>query len=156
MAEDSYRRFVTTGPDPNNPRGQRVVDAMLQRNEIKFFYFHPTFDDNGGILVFAYCRTAGNPVGSPGQVVVVANMCSQTFPAFTFPKLAVGRLCAHGNRCRRDLAACVACVRWVHRGSGRVPVTRVPDLSGFPIGSAGVTYRGANTFSSHRDPSSGA
>ena len=58
---------------------------MLQRNEIKFFYFHPTFDDNGGILVFAYCRTAGNPVGSPGQVVVVANMCSQTFPAFTFP-----------------------------------------------------------------------
>lgn len=63
----------------------RTTHPALQRNEAQFFYFHPTFDDDGGTFVFAYCRTAGQSLGSPGQVVVLANMCSQTFGSFTFP-----------------------------------------------------------------------
>jgi pullulanase/glycogen debranching enzyme len=63
----------------------RTTHPALQRNEVAFFYFHPTFDDDGGTYVFAYCRTAGKPLGSPGQVIVVANMCDQVFASFTFP-----------------------------------------------------------------------
>jgi 1,4-alpha-glucan branching enzyme len=63
----------------------RTSHPALQRNEVTFFYFHPTFDNSEGTLVFAYCRTDGMPLGSPGQVIVVANMCGQSFPTFTFP-----------------------------------------------------------------------
>jgi 1,4-alpha-glucan branching enzyme len=63
----------------------RTSCAALQRNEVNFFYFHPTIDENDGVRVFAYCRTGGRPLGSPDQVVVVANCGAQDFPAFDFP-----------------------------------------------------------------------
>ena len=63
----------------------RTSDPALQRNEIQFFYFHPTFDDNNGTWVFAYARTNGVALGSAGQVVVVANMCGQSFASFGLP-----------------------------------------------------------------------
>jgi hypothetical protein len=43
----------------------RTSTAALQRDEIEFFYFHPTFDDDNGERVFAYCRTNGQPLGAP-------------------------------------------------------------------------------------------
>jgi 1,4-alpha-glucan branching enzyme len=59
----------------------------LQRNEVEFFGmaggFHPAFDGNDGPRVFAYCRSAGQPLGSPGQVIVVANAGPDDFPGFT-------------------------------------------------------------------------
>jgi 1,4-alpha-glucan branching enzyme len=63
----------------------RTSHAALQRNEVEFFYSHPSFDDNEGARVFAYCRTAGRSLGSGGQVVVVANMGGQDFPSFDLP-----------------------------------------------------------------------
>jgi glycosidase len=63
----------------------RTTNPALQRNEVQFFYFHPSFDANDGTWVFAYARTNGLPLGSPGQVIVVANMCQQAFPSFSFP-----------------------------------------------------------------------
>ncbi len=64
----------------------RASHRALHRNEVEFFGldrgFHPTFDDNGGIRVFAYCRTGGKPIGSPGQVVVIANCGGHDFPEF--------------------------------------------------------------------------
>jgi 1,4-alpha-glucan branching enzyme len=62
----------------------RTTNPALQRNEIQFFYFHPTFDQNGGTWVFAYARTNGAPLGSAGQVIVIANMCGQAFASFAF------------------------------------------------------------------------
>jgi 1,4-alpha-glucan branching enzyme len=44
--------------------------------------FHPSFDENEGVRVFAYCRTAGRSIGLPCQVIVVANYGEQTFPSF--------------------------------------------------------------------------
>jgi 1,4-alpha-glucan branching enzyme len=63
----------------------RTSNPALQRNEIDFFYFHPTFDDNGGTWVFAYARTNGAPLGSAGQVIVLANLGPQSFNSFSFP-----------------------------------------------------------------------
>jgi 1,4-alpha-glucan branching enzyme len=63
----------------------RTSHPALQRNEVEFFYFHPQFDDNDGPRVFAYCRSAGLPLGSPGQVVVIANMGPQAFPGYDVP-----------------------------------------------------------------------
>jgi 1,4-alpha-glucan branching enzyme len=63
----------------------RTTAPALQRNEVTFFYFHPSFDENDGVRVFAYCRTGGRPLGSPGQVVVLANCGPNDFPAFEFP-----------------------------------------------------------------------
>ena len=63
----------------------RTSNPALQRNEIDFFYFHPTFDDNGGPWVFAYARTHGAPLGSAGQVIVLANLGPQSFNSFSFP-----------------------------------------------------------------------
>ena len=65
--------------------GLRTANPALQRNEIAFFYFHPTFDDNDGNWVFAYARTNGAPIGNTGQVIVLANMGAQSFSSFTFP-----------------------------------------------------------------------
>ena len=45
--------------------------------------FQQDFDDDAGGRVFAYCRTGGPPLGSAGQVVVVANCGWQRYPAFT-------------------------------------------------------------------------
>jgi hypothetical protein len=66
----------------------RTTHAALHRNEVEFFGFnapgnpgfHPTFDENGGERLFAYCRTGGRPLGTAGQVVVVANCSRQGYP----------------------------------------------------------------------------
>jgi 1,4-alpha-glucan branching enzyme len=63
----------------------RTSHPALQRNEVEFFYFHPQFDDNDSPRVFAYCRTAGQPLGSPGQVVVIANMGPQSYSVYNIP-----------------------------------------------------------------------
>ncbi len=63
----------------------RTANAGLQRNEIQFFYFHPTFDQDGGTWVFAYARTSGAAPGNAGQVIVIANMCGETFANFALP-----------------------------------------------------------------------
>ena len=59
--------------------------SALQRNEIDFFYFHPGIDENSGERVFAYCRTGGKPLGSPGQVVVIANPSHINYNSFYLP-----------------------------------------------------------------------
>lgn len=64
-------------------RLRRTHPALL-RNEIDFFYFHPRLDEPAGERVFAYCRTGGLPLGSRGQVVVLANPGPQDYPEFAF------------------------------------------------------------------------
>lgn len=63
----------------------RTSSPALQRNEVEFFYFHPSIDENDGVRVFAYCRTNGAALGSKGQVAVVANCGSHGFPSFDLP-----------------------------------------------------------------------
>jgi 1,4-alpha-glucan branching enzyme len=63
----------------------RTSHPALQRNEVECFYFHPQFDDNVAPRVFAYCRTAGQALGTPGQVMVVANMGPDVFPVYNIP-----------------------------------------------------------------------
>ena len=63
----------------------RTSHPALQRNEIAFFYFHPSIDEDGGTRVFAYCRTGGRPLGAAGQVIVLANCGGENFPEFRFP-----------------------------------------------------------------------
>jgi 1,4-alpha-glucan branching enzyme len=62
----------------------RRQHTALQRNEVQFFGFvggfHPDFDKNDGERLFAYCRAAGQPVGSSGQVIVIANCRRQDYP----------------------------------------------------------------------------
>jgi len=65
--------------------GLRTSHPALQRNEVEFFYFHPTIDENIGARVFAYCRTGGQPLGTTGQVFVVANAGGDNFPQFYLP-----------------------------------------------------------------------
>lgn len=59
--------------------------SALHRNEVEFFHFHPTIDENNGNRVFAYCRTNGLSLGKKGQVVVVANMKEDTFAEYNIP-----------------------------------------------------------------------
>jgi 1,4-alpha-glucan branching enzyme len=63
----------------------RTSHLALQRNEVQLFYTHPDFDKNDGPRVFAYARTGAGQLGSPGQVIVVANMGPQKFPAYDIP-----------------------------------------------------------------------
>ena len=63
----------------------RTSHPALQKDDVQFFYWHPTVDNNDGVKVFAFCRTNGLPLGSPGQVVVLANCGPDTFPVFDFP-----------------------------------------------------------------------
>ncbi len=63
----------------------RTSTAALQRNEVEFLHVHPETDDPDGPTVVAYCRTGGEPVGSEGQVVVVANLGPESFEAFEIP-----------------------------------------------------------------------
>jgi 1,4-alpha-glucan branching enzyme len=63
----------------------RTSHPALQRNEVGFFYFHPQFDDDNAARVFAYCRTANLPLGSPGQVIVIANMGPQSYTVYNIP-----------------------------------------------------------------------
>lgn len=69
----------------------RTSHPALQRNEVEFFYAHPQFDDNDSPRVFAYCRSAGLPLGSSGQVIVIANMGPQSFPNYDIPAWRWGR-----------------------------------------------------------------
>ena len=64
----------------------RTSHAALHRNEIEFFGFswtnrgfHPAFDENDGERLFAFCRAQGRPLGSDGQVIVVANCRNQDY-----------------------------------------------------------------------------
>jgi pullulanase/glycogen debranching enzyme len=63
----------------------RTSHSALQRNEVQFFYFHPQFDGNSTPRVFGYARTAEDPVGSRGQVIVLANIGREKFPRYTVP-----------------------------------------------------------------------
>jgi 1,4-alpha-glucan branching enzyme len=63
----------------------RTSHPALGRNEVSFFYFHPRFDDNGAPRVFAYCRTAGLPLGSAGQAIVIANMGPAAYATYDIP-----------------------------------------------------------------------
>jgi hypothetical protein len=63
----------------------RTSHPALQRNEVECFYFHPQFDDDIAPRVFAYCRTNGQALGTPGQVAVVANMGPDSFPVYNIP-----------------------------------------------------------------------
>ena len=70
----------------------RTSHSALQRNEVEAFYFHPQFDDNDSPRVFAYSRTAGQPLGTSGQVIVIANMGPQSFPNYDIPGWRWGSL----------------------------------------------------------------
>lgn len=63
----------------------RTSTEALQRNEVEFFYAHPTIDEDDGVPAFAYCRTGGRELGSEEQVVVVANCGPDGFEAFDIP-----------------------------------------------------------------------
>lgn len=65
----------------------RTTHPALQRNEVEFFYFHPTIDVNDGVIVFAFCRTGGQTLGTKNQVIVLANCGPDNFPVFDFPNL---------------------------------------------------------------------
>lgn len=85
----------------------RTCNAALQRNEVVFFGlstdnpgFHPTFDENEGERVFAYCRTGGKDLGAPGQVIVVANCSNRSYPSFQIENCWYGfrnQLIEHGG-----------------------------------------------------------
>ena len=68
----------------------RASHPALQRNDTNFFYSHPTIDENDGVKVFAFCRTDGRPLGSPNQVIVVANCGPQNFPVYDIPNFPWG------------------------------------------------------------------
>lgn len=81
---------------PNNRELWEKVAALIQlrthhpalsRNEVSFFHFHPDFDQNDGAKVFAYCRTGGTGLGSAQQVIVVANLGTQSFHEYYLPWL---------------------------------------------------------------------
>jgi hypothetical protein len=63
----------------------RTSHPALERDEVEGFYFHPQFDDDNAARVFAYCRTADLALGSPGQVIVIANMGPQSYPVYSIP-----------------------------------------------------------------------
>lgn len=63
----------------------RAGHPALHRNEVELFHVHPTIDDPGGARVFAYCRTAGRPLGEGGQVVVIANLADHDYPEYRVP-----------------------------------------------------------------------
>ncbi|MBI3466604.1 MAG: hypothetical protein HY000_26625 [Planctomycetes bacterium] len=65
----------------------RTTHSALQRNEVEFFGFgganrgfHPSFDENNGERLFAFCRAGGHPLGHSNQVIVVANCRDQQYP----------------------------------------------------------------------------
>ncbi|MFN7955556.1 MAG: alpha-amylase family glycosyl hydrolase [bacterium] len=70
----------------------------LHRNEVEFFHFHPTIDENDGRRVFAYCRTAGASLGSAGQVVTIANLGGDDYPSYEIPWPWTGAWSERGPR----------------------------------------------------------
>jgi 1,4-alpha-glucan branching enzyme len=77
----------------------RAHHPGLQRNEVQFFYHHPTLDENDGVRVFACCRTNGQSLGSANQVIILANCGPHNFPVFDFPSFwdDSSRLQEHGT-----------------------------------------------------------
>ncbi|MGP0070108.1 MAG: alpha-amylase family glycosyl hydrolase [Isosphaeraceae bacterium] len=65
--------------------GLRTSHPALQRDEVECFYFHPQFDSDDAPRVFAYCRTGGQPLGSPGQVIVIANLAPLSYSVYNIP-----------------------------------------------------------------------
>jgi 1,4-alpha-glucan branching enzyme len=69
--------------------GLRTSHRALQWNDTTFFGFsssqgpgfHPTFDENDGERLFAYCRTAGQGLGARGQVIIIANCSPRSYPS---------------------------------------------------------------------------
>lgn len=87
----------------------RTDSPVLQRNELEFFGmngiapgFQADFDENWGGRVFAYCRTGGQKLGSPGQIVVVANLGWQVYPQFKieWPWPATMAIHEYGGNCQ--------------------------------------------------------
>jgi 1,4-alpha-glucan branching enzyme len=70
----------------------------LHRNDVEFFHFHPTLDENDGRRVFAYCRTAGRPLGGGGQIVVVANLGADDYSSYILPWPWRGACTERGSR----------------------------------------------------------
>ena len=63
----------------------RTQHRALQRNEVEFFYAHPTINDDHGVRVFAYCRTGGSQLGSGEQVIVIGNVGPGNFYGYDIP-----------------------------------------------------------------------
>jgi 1,4-alpha-glucan branching enzyme len=83
----------------------RTSHKALHWNEVAFFGigdrgFHPTFDENDGERLFAYCRTGGQPLGRQGQVIVVANCRDRDYPEvwLDWPWGFQSSLAEHGGR----------------------------------------------------------
>src|SRR5271163_1527704 len=85
MRSSRTRSNGTARRSSATPLSRRTSRPALQRNEVEFFYFHPEFDDNDAPRVFAYCRTGGQPLGTTGQVIVIANMGPQTLSTYNIP-----------------------------------------------------------------------
>lgn len=86
-----FRRTVCSGHKELFARVKQLIllrsrNKALHRNEVEFFGlnngFYPSFDENNGIRVFAYCRTGGHSLGHPNQVIVIANCGEHYFPSF--------------------------------------------------------------------------
>jgi 1,4-alpha-glucan branching enzyme len=86
-----FRRVESSGHKDLFARVKQLIllrsrHEALHRNEVVFFGlengFHPTFDENEGVRVFGYCRNGGQPLGHPGQVIVIANCGKHDFPLF--------------------------------------------------------------------------
>lgn len=82
----SFRGNAALGANVAKLIQLRTSQPALQRNEVEFFYFHPRFDDNVAPRVFAYCRSQGLPLGSLGQVIVIANMGPDSFSSYDIPR----------------------------------------------------------------------
>jgi 1,4-alpha-glucan branching enzyme len=65
--------------------GLRTSHPALTRNEVDLYYFHPTFDDNDGERVLAYCRSGGKSLGNANQVVVIANLGPRDYTDYHLP-----------------------------------------------------------------------
>ncbi len=73
----------------------RIQHSALHRNEVEFFYLHPSLDENYGERVFAYCRTGGQALGSSQQVMVVVNASERYYPEFYLPWPWAGQVFVH-------------------------------------------------------------
>jgi 1,4-alpha-glucan branching enzyme len=95
---DWYRRELPGHRDVLRRVGElvalRTTAAALHWHRLKFFGFgqavhlpdeqgfHPTFNDNDGARVFAFCRPRDQDPGRPQQVIVVANCGTASYDHF--------------------------------------------------------------------------
>jgi 1,4-alpha-glucan branching enzyme len=76
----------------------RCTAACLHWHCLRFFGFqdedgfHPTFNENEGERVFAFCRPGNQQVGSPQQVIVVANCQAKKYDSFVLNSWPWGSL----------------------------------------------------------------